>query len=53
MKKKIGVIMYQNSFTRGQEIIAQSMVKGFKRIGIEAYLITGPFKNYKRVISKK
>lgn len=45
--------MYQNSFTRGQEIIAQSMVKGFKRIGIEAYLITGPFKNYKRVISKK
>ena len=53
MKKKIGVIMYQNSFTKGQEIIAQSMVKGFKRIGTEAYLITGPFKDYKRVISKK
>lgn len=53
MKKRIGVIMYQTSFTKGQEIIARSMVKGFKRIGIEAFLITGPYEDYKRVISNK
>lgn len=39
----VGVIMYQTSFSKGQELVAQRMVKEFKRQGHEAYLITSIF----------
>jgi len=48
---KIGVIMYQTSNTRGQEIVAQRMVRQFIRIGHKAYLITSPYHDEKRTVS--
>jgi glycosyltransferase involved in cell wall biosynthesis len=48
---KIGVIMYQTSDTRGQELVAQQMVREFIRIGHEAYLITSPYHDEKRTVS--
>jgi len=48
---KIGVIMYQTSNTRGQEIVAQRMVRQFTRIGHKAYLITSPYHDVKRTVS--
>jgi glycosyltransferase involved in cell wall biosynthesis len=40
---RIGVIMYQTSLTKGQELVAQRMVKEFRRQGHEAFLITSVF----------
>lgn len=40
LMKHIGVIMYQTSKTKGQELVAQRMVKEFIRLGHQAYLIT-------------
>jgi len=48
---KIGVIMYQTSNRRGQELVAQRMVREFIRIGHEAYLITSPYHDEKRTVS--
>jgi len=48
---RIGVIMYQTSNTKGQELVAQRMVREFIRIGHEAYLITGPYHDGKRTVS--
>jgi glycosyltransferase involved in cell wall biosynthesis len=47
---KIGVIMYQTSATKGQEIVAQNMVRGFRKLAHEAYLITGPYHDGIRVV---
>ena len=48
---KIGVIMYQTSLSKGQELVAQRMTREFRKIGDEAYLIAGPYHDGKRVIS--
>jgi len=40
LKKRIGVVMYQTSNSKGQELVAQRMVKEFIRLGHHAYLIT-------------
>jgi len=40
LKKRIGVIMYQTSMSKGQELVAQRMVRAFRKIGHNAYLIT-------------
>jgi D-inositol-3-phosphate glycosyltransferase len=40
---RIGVIMYQTSLTKGQELVAQRMVKEFRRQGHDAFLITSIF----------
>jgi glycosyltransferase involved in cell wall biosynthesis len=40
LKKRIGVIMYQTSKSKGQELVAQRMVREFIKLGHQAYLIT-------------
>lgn len=49
----IGVIMYETSTTKGQEVVAQNMVRDFLDIGHNAYLITSPYHDYKKVVSKR
>jgi len=58
LRKHIGVVMYQTSNSKGQELVAQRMVKEFIKLGHKAYLITSiyhdgveviPSKNLKRV----
>jgi D-inositol-3-phosphate glycosyltransferase len=43
LKKKIGVVMYQTSKSKGQELVAQRMVREFIKLGHEAFLITSIF----------
>jgi glycosyltransferase involved in cell wall biosynthesis len=43
--------MYQTSASKGQELVAQRMVKYFRKIGNEAFLITSVFHDGKQVIS--
>ena len=52
MKKHIGVIMYETSKSKGQELVAQRMVSYFKRLGHEAYLITSVFHDGKEVANE-
>ena len=52
MKLRIGVIMYQTSRTKGQELVAQRMVSYFKRLGHQAYLITSIYHDGKAVVSE-
>jgi len=53
LKKRIGVIMYQTSSSKGQELVAQRMVREFNRIGHEAYLITSIYHDGSEVISSR
>jgi glycosyltransferase involved in cell wall biosynthesis len=48
----VGVIMYQTSNTKGQELVAQRMVKELRRQGHEAYLITSIFHDQEPVVSR-
>jgi D-inositol-3-phosphate glycosyltransferase len=41
--KRIGVVMYQTSNSKGQELVAQRMVRDFNALGHNAYLITSVF----------
>jgi len=41
--KRIGVVMYQTSTSKGQELVAQRMVRDFNALGHEAYLITSVY----------
>ncbi|MEM2093912.1 MAG: glycosyltransferase family 4 protein [Candidatus Bathyarchaeia archaeon] len=45
----IGIVMYQTSFTKGQELVAQGMACELARQGHKAFLITGPFHDNKLV----
>lgn len=45
----IGIVMYQTSFTKGQELVAQNMARELVRQGHKAFLITGPFHDNKLV----
>lgn len=45
----IGVIMYQTSLTKGQELVALRMTREFRRQNVEAYLITSPYHDNKLV----
>jgi D-inositol-3-phosphate glycosyltransferase len=38
--------MYQTRLTKGQELVAQRMVKEFRRQGNDAYLITSIFHDW-------
>jgi len=40
LRKHIGVVMYQTSNSKGQELVAQRMVKEFIKLGHKAYLIS-------------
>ena len=53
MKKRIGVLMYQTSTSKGQEIVAQRMVQGFIALGHKAYLITSVYHDGVEVIPSK
>ncbi len=49
---RIGVIMYQTSTSKGQELVAQRMVSYFRRFGHDAFLITSVYHDGKEVISE-
>ncbi|MGA3110322.1 MAG: glycosyltransferase family 4 protein [Candidatus Bathyarchaeia archaeon] len=53
MKKRIGVIMYQTSRTKGQELVAQRMVRYFRDLGNESYLITSVYHDGKETVSEQ
>ena len=53
MKKRIGVIMYQTSRTKGQELVAQRMVRYFRNLGNESYLITSVYHDGKEIVSEQ
>ena len=48
---RIGVVMYQTSLTKGQELVAQRMVKEFRRQGHDAFLITSVYQDSEQVVS--
>ena len=45
--------MYQTSKSKGQELVAQRMVREFNKLGNEAYLITSVFHDGEKVLSSK
>jgi D-inositol-3-phosphate glycosyltransferase len=53
LKKRIGVVMYQTSTSKGQELVAQRMVREFIKIGHDAYLITSVYHDGVEVVSPK
>ncbi len=48
---RVGVIMYETSLTKGQELVAQRMARELRREGTDAYLITSIFHDYEEVVS--
>jgi D-inositol-3-phosphate glycosyltransferase len=46
---RIGVVMYQTSLTKGQELVAQRMVREFRRQGHDAFLITSIYHDSEQV----
>ena len=53
MKLRIGVIMYQTSRSKGQELVAQRMVRYFRRAGHDAYLITSIYHDGREAVSEE
>jgi hypothetical protein len=53
VKPIVGVIMYQTSNSKGQELVAQRMVKWFLRLGYEAYLITSIYHDGNEAIKRR
>jgi len=53
LRKRIGVIMYQTSKSKGQELVAQRMVREFIKLGHKAYLITSIYHDGMEVVSPK
>ncbi|MFH0847197.1 MAG: glycosyltransferase [Chloroflexota bacterium] len=51
MEKRIGIIMYQTSLSKGQELVAQRMTRYFNKLGQKAYLITSLFHDGEEVAS--
>jgi glycosyltransferase involved in cell wall biosynthesis len=51
MHKRIGVLMYQTSTSKGQELVAQRMVRDLVSLGHDAYLITSVYHDGTEVIS--
>jgi len=51
LKKRIGVIIYQTSTSKGQELVAERMVKEFIRLGHETFLITSNYHDGTEVVS--
>jgi glycosyltransferase involved in cell wall biosynthesis len=48
--KRIGVIIYQTSKSKGQELVAQRMVREFIKLGHRAYLITSIYHDGVKVV---
>jgi len=53
LKKRIGIIMYQTSKSKGQELVAQRMVREFIKRGHEAYLITSIYHDGEEMVSSE
>ena len=53
MHKRIGVVMYQTSNSKGQELVAQRMVRAFNAYGHNAYLITSVYHDGVEAIQAK
>jgi glycosyltransferase involved in cell wall biosynthesis len=53
LMKRIGVIMYQTSMSKGQELVAQRMVREFIKLGHKAYLITSIYHDGIKVVSNE
>jgi len=51
LMKRIGVIMYETSRSKGQELVAQRMVRDFIRLGHKAFLITSLYHDGAKVAS--
>ncbi len=51
LKKRIGILMYQTSKSKGQELVAQRMTREFIRMGHEAFLITSIYHDGVEVLS--
>lgn len=49
---RVGVLMYQTSASKGQELVAQRMVRELRRLGHEAYLITSQFHDGEPVVEE-
>src|SRR5271157_4180099 len=50
---RVGVIMYETSRSKGQELVAQRMVREFNRLGHEAYLITSAYHDWEPVVTEE
>jgi glycosyltransferase involved in cell wall biosynthesis len=50
---RVGVVMYETSHSKGQELVAQRMVREFNRLGYEAYLITSAYHDWEPVITEE
>lgn len=48
---RIGVVMYQTSLTKGQELVAQRMVREFRRQGHDAFLISSIYQDSEQTVS--
>ncbi len=49
---RVGVMMYQTSYTKGQELVAEKMVKELRRQGHEAYLISSIYHDGEETVSE-
>ena len=45
--------MYQTSLSKGQELVAQRMVREFRLQGYDAFLITSPYHDGEAVVSEE
>ncbi|MDP2731255.1 MAG: glycosyltransferase [Dehalococcoidales bacterium] len=48
--KRLGIIMYQTSTSKGQELVAQRMTREFNKLGQNAYLITSLYHDDKSAV---
>ncbi len=53
LEKRIGIIMYQTSNSKGQELVAQRMVRDFNILGQKAFLITSTYHDGHEVIPRE
>ena len=51
--KRIGVVMYETSKSKGQELVAQRMVREFIKLGHKAYLVTSIYHDGNEVVSSR
>ena len=50
---RVGVIMYETSRSKGQELVAQRMVREFNHLGHSAYLITSAYHDWEPLVSEE
>jgi len=50
---KVVNVMYQTSFTKGQELVAQRLARELAKQGCESYLITSPYHDNEPIIDPK